>query len=168
MGPCAPGQPEHRPTHQARVRAVWCPYPQATQVRRRVAAAGGEAVWRCQLCPDPGLKKSSGGVAGEGIPATAGAVSRGVVMQVRTDCQTMRAFHRPLLPAAAAGRAMKSQGMNVWTANTYIGQEAPDRTFFGLQKTTVSSMVPRVWMILEDMTASMSCSRCFFGSSLPT
>ena len=36
------------------------------------------------------------------------------------------------------------------------------------QKTTVSSMVPRHWMMLLDMTVSMSCCRCFFASSLPT
>ena len=33
------------------------------------------------------------------------------------------------------------------------------------QKTTVSSMVPRHWMMLLDMTVSMSCCRCLFASS---
>jgi len=36
------------------------------------------------------------------------------------------------------------------------------------QKTTVSNIVPSVWMILADITRSMSFSRCLFGSSFPT
>jgi len=36
------------------------------------------------------------------------------------------------------------------------------------QKTMVSSMVERVWMMLEDMTVWTLASRCFLASCLPT
>lgn len=37
-----------------------------------------------------------------------------------------------------------------------------------LQKTTVSSIVPRVWIIFDDMRLETCSSRCFLASCLPT